>query len=221
MDTEKTKKILSNYVRYYFFIAKTLHDLPKNKKYILLDVGASNKILQKIIPKNINYKSLDLEGKHDYIFNLDKGKIPIKDNFFDIIVCTETLEHTIYPHKVMEELLRITKNDALFILSMPNELNFYIRLQYLLGIKNKSQTPFKTIINHGHIHTPRVKDIINFFPEYVNIKNTYYCWYSRSTFTSKGIKRNFFMIFDSIFNVFSKVHPSLFARNVTVIGKKK
>jgi len=221
MNPKETKKILFNYARYYFFIAETLNNLPKNKKYKLLDVGASNKILQKIIPKNIRYESLDIGGKQDYVVDLDKGKIPIKSNFFDIIICTETLEHTLYPHKVMDELLRIAKKDALFILSMPNELNIYIRLQYLFGIKNKSQTPFKTIIEHGHIHTPRVEDIFNFFSEYINVNDVYYCWYSRKVFTNKGIKRIFFMIFDSIFNLFSKPIPNLFARNVTLIGKKK
>lgn len=221
MDVKETKKILLNCARYYFFIAKTLHNLPKNKKYKLLDVGASNKVLKKITQKNISYESLDIKGKQDYIVNLDKERIPLKDNSFDIIVCIETLEHTLYPQKVMQELLRIAKDDALFILSMPNELNFYIRLQYLFGIKNKSQTPFKTIIEHGHIHTPRVRDILDFFSEYVTIKSIYYCWYSRNVFINKGIKRNFFMIFDYLLNIISNIRPSLFSRNVTIIGKKK
>lgn len=215
------KKEFSNFNKYYLFILKKLLNLPPNKKYKLLDIGAADKVPKKFLPENIKYYSLDLKGDYDYLVNLDKGKIPIKKNTFDIILCTETLEHTLYPHKVMEEIIRIAKPDAIFILSMPNELNFYIRLQYLFNIKSKVQMPFQTIIEHGHIHTPRTKDILNFFSDYINIQKVYYCWYSRSFFMSKGIKRNILLIFDSLIDCLSKIRPSLFARNVTVIGTKK
>ncbi len=221
MNNKKIIKTTENPVRYYSFIKKRLKSLPKNKEYKLLDIGAGEKILEKLLPENIKYSSLDFEGNYDYLADLDKGTIPIKDKTFDIIVCTETLEHVLYPHKIMEEILRIAKPNALFILSMPNELNLYIRLQYLFNIKTQVQTPFKTITNHLHIHTPRAKDVYNFFSEYIKIKEVFYCWYSRSYYTNNGLKRGIISFFDSLFNLLSNFNPNLFSRNVLVIGIRK
>jgi len=221
MISDKIKKELSNCNRYYLFILDELCKLPKDKEYKLLDVGAADQPLKKLMPENIKYYGLDLKGDYDYNVNLDEGKLPIKKDSFDIIICTETLEHVLYPHKIMEEIIRIAKADAIFILSMPNELNFYIRLQYLFNIKSDVQMPFQTILKHGHIHTPRAKDILNFFSHYVNIRKIYYCWYSRNFFMSKGVKRNILLIFDLIIDWMSRIRPSLFARNVTIIGVKK
>ncbi|OGJ13339.1 hypothetical protein A3K82_00375 [Candidatus Pacearchaeota archaeon RBG_19FT_COMBO_34_9] len=221
MKIVNLKKDLLDSNKYYLFILKELGNLPREREYKLLDIGAADKVPEKFLPKNIKYYSLDFKGDYDYKVDLDKGKIPIKKDTFDIIICTETLEHVLYPHKIMEEIIRIAKPNAIFILSMPNELNFYIRLQYLFNIKSDVQMPFKTIINHGHIHTPRTKDILDFFSNYVNIQKIHYCWYSRNFFISKGIKRNILLAFDALINWLSKIRPSLFARNVTVIGTKK
>jgi len=194
--------------------------LPKDKNYKLIDVGASEKYLSQLIPKNINYHSLDYCGEHDYIFNLDDGKLPIKDNSYDIVVCLETLEHTFYPHRIMKELLRIAKPGALFFLSMPNEYNFYCRLNFFLGRKTEVQETFRTTEDHLHIHNPRVEDIIRFFSQYVHPIKFDYRWYSRTSFHNKGFKGNLFIFLDKIIGNFSPMFPSLFSRCVVVMGKK-
>ena len=144
----KSIKGLKNGSGQFILPIKILQHLPKNKRYKLLDVGAGECYLKHFLPDNVEYFSLDYNGKHDYIHNLDNFPISIKNNEFDIIVCLETLEHVLYPHKVMEELLRIAKPDALFILSMPNEYNFYCRLNFLFGIKTDMQEPFQVIEKH-------------------------------------------------------------------------
>ncbi|MDO8516492.1 MAG: methyltransferase domain-containing protein [Nanoarchaeota archaeon] len=166
---------------------KTLQKLAQSKKFKLLDVGAGVKLksseksyLEKCLPNNIKYYSLDYYGKHDYIHNLDEFPIPIEDNSFDIIVCLETLEHTLYPDKVMKELIRIAKPDAIFLLSMPNEYNFYCRFNFLIGKKTDIQEPFEVINKHLHIQTPRVKDLIKFFSSYIQVEEIDYQWYSRT-----------------------------------------
>jgi len=199
---------------------KILNRLPKDKKYKLLDVGASTKFLEKFIPKNVKYHSLDYTGKHDWIVDLDKKKIPIKSGTFDIIVCLETLEHLIDPERVMEELLRIGKKDAIFILSLPNDYNFVLRFYYLLGKKVSIQKPFKTIKEHLHIHTPRVKDIIDFFSKYIETEEIYYAWSSRTGLNARGIKGQIYKVIDDLINLLAKIYPSLFSRLVSVKGRK-
>ena len=80
----------------------------------------------------------------------------------------------------MQELLRIAKPKALFLLSMPNEYNFYCRLNFLIAKKTEVQEPFQIIEKHQHIQLPRVKDLIKFFSSYIQIEEIDYQWYSRT-----------------------------------------
>jgi len=205
----------------YAFALRIIKNLPKDRKYNLIDIGALGKFLKYFLPKNVTYYSLDYKGKHDYIFDLDKGKMPIKDKVFDIVVCIETLEHLLYPEKVMKEILRIGKKDAIFLLSMPNDYNFILRFYYLVGKKTAIQKPFKTVIEHMHIHTPRVKDILEFFSEYLEIKKVDFFWESRTghhnpTIIGKGAR-----VIDMFISFLAAIYPSLFSRGVVILGENK
>ena len=162
----------------YRLFAKEIQTLP-NKSYSILEVGAGERIIKNQLPKNFKYKSLDMGKDQDYNLNLDEKKFPIKSSTFDIIICLETLEHVMYPEKVMKEMIRVAKKDAVFFLSMPNEYNFLQRAYYLLGKKTMYDEPFKVVEKHLHIHKPRVKDIISLFSRYLTIEKIDYVWESR------------------------------------------
>lgn len=205
----------------YVLIINYLNEIArKSRKYKILEVGAGSKGLVKHIPKNTTYESLDFGKEHDYNFNLDDGKFPIKDKMFDIIVCTETLEHVMYPEKVIEEIKRVAKNNAVFFFSMPNDYNFLMRLYYLLGKKTLVDEPFKVVEKHLHIHKPRVKDILNLFNKYFEIEEIQYIWQSRHSmdyFKSSYIIK----IVDKVINLLCKINPSLFSRLVSLRAIKK
>ncbi len=55
----------------------------------------------------------------------DIYKLPYKDNYFDLVVCTEVLEHLDNPRKAYKELIRVSKKYIL--LSVPNEPFFTIQ----------------------------------------------------------------------------------------------
>jgi len=195
----------------------TARFLSKKKDNLkLLEVGAGDRVLKEIIPENIKYYSADLSGEQDYKVDLNKERIPVKDKTFDILVCLETLEHVLYPDKIIEELKRVTKDEGIFILSMPNEYNFWLRLNYLFAIKKKmTDSPFEVVSKLQHIHRPRVKDIINIFGKHLKIRKVEYVWIS-----ILGKKRIFHPI-DKVLNFLAKVYPSLFARIVIVVAEKK
>ncbi len=193
--------------------------MSSNKKYKLLDIGAGEHLIKKFLPKNIKYISIDSIGKQNYNINLNSNKLPFKDKSFDIILCLETLEHILSPHNLMNEILRISKNNSLFLLSMPNEYNFYCRINFLFGRKTEVQKPFKIVDDSQHIHLPRVKDILNFFKEYIHINKIDYRGYSRSSEHKKDII--FLKIIDKILDYLSRIYPSLFARTVIIKGFKK
>ena len=47
--------------------------------------------------------------------------IDYPDNSFDKLICTEVLEHTLHPAKVIEEIARVSKPGGIVVLSIPYE----------------------------------------------------------------------------------------------------
>ncbi len=190
------------------------------KKMNLLDVGAADHVLKPFLPKNIRYFSLDIKDypncKQDFLLDLDRKKIPVKRGFFDIILCLDTLEHTMYPIKVIKELKRVAKKDAIFIFSLPNEYNFLQRIYYLLAIKRKTEMPWKVVEEHQHIHKPRVKDILSLLSSEFKVIKVKFHWESRKSSNSK-----FFAGIDRILSIMAQVYPNLFSRDVVVMCRNR
>jgi SAM-dependent methyltransferase len=72
-------------------------------------------------------KTLDIDknSSADYIADLCKNnQDTIPDDFFDIVVCTEVLEHTNNPFLAVDELYRIVKPNGVVAVSTP--FNFRI-----------------------------------------------------------------------------------------------
>lgn len=195
----------------YKLVIKEVNNLDKNKIYRLLEIGAGARLLKDHLPANIQYESLDFGEQHDFDFNLDNGSFPIKDNIYDIIVCTETLEHTFYPNRIIKEAKRVSKKEALFFFSLPNEYNFITRFYYLIGKKTEFDEVFLTTEKHLHIHKPRVKDIIDLFSIHFQINDIEYIWQSRQSMYSNTAK-----VIDKIINAFAQIWPSMFARCVSI-----
>ncbi|GEM_PF-3452729 len=57
--------------------------------------------------------------------NAEKDTFPFKDNTFDVVICTEVLEHLLYsPPHVLKESRRVLKENGLLLLSTVNSLHF-------------------------------------------------------------------------------------------------
>jgi ubiquinone/menaquinone biosynthesis C-methylase UbiE len=111
----------------------------------ILDVGAGEGFTLEMFRKNkigrklegIEYMddALKLAKKMHPQVIIKKGdiyKLPYKANSFDIVICTEVLEHLEAPEKALKELKRVAKK--YLILSVPNEPFFTI--QRILRGKN-------------------------------------------------------------------------------------
>ena len=57
--------------------------------------------------------------------------LPFKDHTFDKVFCSEVIEHTINPDKVIDEIYRVLKSGGRSVLSIPNE-NFTIKFKQFL-----------------------------------------------------------------------------------------
>lgn len=88
-----------------------------------LDVGCGKKPYKSLFSSS-EYIGLDFEGAHDHsdedidVF-YDGKEFPFKDNEFDSVVCTQTLEHVNNPNDLVKEIHRVLKSEGILLLSVP------------------------------------------------------------------------------------------------------
>ena len=130
-----------------FFLNNFFHvlllEIKRLKPESILDVGAGEGfVLEKLRQQKIGKKLEGIEYMDEAItlgkkvnpkVTIKKGdiyKLPYKANSFEVIICTEVLEHLEEPNKALIELKRVTSK--YIILSVPNEPLFTIQ-RFLRG----------------------------------------------------------------------------------------
>jgi 2-polyprenyl-3-methyl-5-hydroxy-6-metoxy-1,4-benzoquinol methylase len=56
--------------------------------------------------------------------NIETDSIDLSDNYFDIIICADVLEHLVNPWSVLEKIKKFLKPDGIIIASIPNIREF-------------------------------------------------------------------------------------------------
>jgi SAM-dependent methyltransferase len=89
--------------------------------------------------------------------NLDEGKIPFDDQFFDLIIFTEVLEHVFGPpSEILQEFKRVLRPGGELILGVPNIARLANRLRLFFGVSPlpdaDNQMKRDWVHGHGHIH---------------------------------------------------------------------
>ncbi|HLP47642.1 MAG TPA: methyltransferase domain-containing protein [Candidatus Kapabacteria bacterium] len=98
-----------------------------DKKGLLLDIAPQDH--EGAIPyfKKMTIQTLDINKKSGATFIADickKNNKIISSNVYNLVVCTEVLEHTLEPFAAVEEIYRILKKGGMLLLSVP--FNFRI-----------------------------------------------------------------------------------------------
>lgn len=109
---------------------------------IILDVGCGNGYQMAPLAKNNSVYGLDIsENNIEKAISLGiraqchdvEERFPYEDNFFDVVVCSELLEHLFFPEQVIKECYRILKDSGTFIITVPNLYCLQNRLSMLMG----------------------------------------------------------------------------------------
>jgi len=126
--------------------------LKKTQKLIegnkILEIGIQSYTLS-------NGKTLDFrkELNPDILCDLNKEKIPCKDNEFECIIAGEVLEHLDYPQKSLEEFYRILKDNGKLILSVPNVCSLINRINMIRGkLPSGCANPINKIDDTNHVN---------------------------------------------------------------------
>lgn len=81
-----------------------------------------------------------------------EDKLPYESEYFDTIICSEVLEHLIFPERVLKEIYRVAKRNATIILSVPNTGYIKYRLKLLAGLSPFEQGRYSST-EHLHFWT--------------------------------------------------------------------
>lgn len=114
----------------------------KNRKNHFFGIEASDYGVRKCEEKDIIVKQ--------FLFD-DKANIPFEDNFFDLIVIGEIIEHIYDTDFFLNEIFRMLKKKGSLVISTPNIASFGRRIMLLFGINPIIEVSPNEPDSSGHI----------------------------------------------------------------------
>lgn len=66
------------------------------------------------------------------VANLNEEGLPFEDSSFDLVTCTEVIEHLEHYRKTIREMYRVLEPSGTLVISTPNILNLKSRIRYLI-----------------------------------------------------------------------------------------
>jgi ubiquinone/menaquinone biosynthesis C-methylase UbiE len=135
----------------------------------LLDVGCGRGTLAHFINLNVELYGIDISEtaifeankiyNHAKQIDLDKDELPYDNNFFDIAVALDVLEHVYDPLAVINKIYRVLKNDGKLVLSTPNILYEKYLKDFVRTRRFPKTSGDQFPYDGGHIHFFTYKDI--------------------------------------------------------------
>ena len=111
--------------------------LPPAKKLVGLDISKAALTQAK---KKLGNKAELVHADAEEIINLGKRE-------FDVIICSQTLEHVKYPERIMENIKRLANIDTRIVISVPNE-KFILQVKKFLKSISLMKVFMKGIEDH-------------------------------------------------------------------------
>ena len=85
----------------------------------ILDVGCDKAVLKELLPVDFKYTGIDVGGTPDIQIDLEKtDQLPFEKDSYDVVLCSDVLEHLDSLHSTFDELVRVSKK--YIIISLPN-----------------------------------------------------------------------------------------------------
>lgn len=120
--------------------------LPKGKTVVSADISLTNP--GKALEKH--------PSPRHFAMVADALHLPVKNEFFDVIIASEIMEHVVSPDIFINNLYRAVKPGGRLIITTP----YHEKLEYSLCIHCNKPTP-----RHAHLHSFHEKNVAGIMPE--------------------------------------------------------
>jgi SAM-dependent methyltransferase len=93
-------------------------------------------------------------GSDAELIRASAEQLPFDPQSFDVVICTEVLEHTQHPDIVIRELARVATPDARIVVSIPNEANIDRAKRFIRSVP-VLRTVLRSLASEGnewHLH---------------------------------------------------------------------
>ncbi len=115
----------------------------------------SGQTFAELVAGDFSQSALDIAQKHSVLKGLNKinwsrqdiQSINFPNNYFDIVISCETIEHVPNPKIAIKELYRVCKNSGILMLTTPNYMNFYGLYRFYLRLTGRKWTEIGQPIN--------------------------------------------------------------------------
>jgi ubiquinone/menaquinone biosynthesis C-methylase UbiE len=107
-----------------------------------LDIGSGHGELiellrtqkQVVASKACDYTSdlMQLSDVDVHVADLNQQPLPFKDNTFDLVTCTEVVEHLEHYRETIREMYRVLKPSGVVVITTPNILNLKSRIRFFV-----------------------------------------------------------------------------------------
>ena len=127
-------------------IKKTLKILKPEPRDKVLEIGCDSGLFSLILKekfKDIKHQAVEIDPERIKMavsrgidvqkVDVEKEKLPFGDNYFDIILFTEVMEHLSNPLLTLSEIKRVVKPKGTVIISTPNTVGLFARYNHLFG----------------------------------------------------------------------------------------
>lgn len=162
-------------------------DLFRDKFKYLYGIDISEKFVNEANERGIMAKVVDI----------NINSLPYPDSFFDVILCSEVIEHIFDTDFLLQECRRVLKDKGYLVLSTPNLAAWYNRILFVFGFQ-PIQSEIRLKGGTGHIRVFTLKALKRLLMEYnFQIKDIF----GVPTLTEKKILRlleSFFAFFPSL-----------------------
>lgn len=101
----------------------------------VLEVGAGDYSFDYLRQRNSSWFRVDFAPPCDVLcnFGAEDATLPFPAAQFDLVVCTEVIEHLLWPQQLLKEIERVLLPKGYFLVSVPNIASLSYRAAWLLG----------------------------------------------------------------------------------------
>lgn len=200
----------------------------------MIDLGCGNGgitplLKEKLEAKNVYGVDIDEEaifvarqrGVKAYLLNLSEDKLPFPDEYFDLAISFEVIEHLVNPDNMLKEAYRVLRRGGYLLISTPNLASWVNRLVLLLGyqpynVEVSTETMIGVPIRKGVFADP-AGHIRAFTLRALKRALEHYGFHIVKAFGAPGVnpKNRFFRLLDRLFSLRASL-----ARRLLVLAVK-